>query len=191
MKEVTDRRSKRTESILRNAFLSLLKNTPIDKISVSKLVEEANLGRGTFYLHYKDIPDMVSHLQDMCMNKLIPLLEEHASEPDIEPFLTELYHIIEQEKDLAILFVKKTDGAFYQKMQAFARKKCEADWIDLFQASPEKMNLFFSYLFGGMANLVWYWITQDQCQTPPEKMAFYTKCMIFNGLDFMSTDYGV
>ena len=46
-----DRRSIKTKRAIKEAFLKLLHEKEINKITVSDLSRRADLGRGTFYLH--------------------------------------------------------------------------------------------------------------------------------------------
>lgn len=55
---MADRRNLKTENLIRNAFLSQLKYKDLDKITVTKIANLANIGRGTFYLHYQDVLDL-------------------------------------------------------------------------------------------------------------------------------------
>lgn len=67
-----DRRSAKTKRAIRKAFLELLKHKNINRISVVEISELADLGRGTFYLHYKDVYDLMEQLE----NELICNLEK-------------------------------------------------------------------------------------------------------------------
>ena len=59
MKNKTDRRIQRTRQSLRNALLELIKEKGFDAISTEEITERANVGRATFYLHYKDKEDLL------------------------------------------------------------------------------------------------------------------------------------
>lgn len=47
----TDRRIKRTRDALSNALITLIKTTPLKKISIQSVVDIANVSRSTFYVH--------------------------------------------------------------------------------------------------------------------------------------------
>lgn len=51
----TDRRTKHTKMVIRDAFLTLVKTKPIQKITIADICELADISRPTFYLHYRDI----------------------------------------------------------------------------------------------------------------------------------------
>ena len=50
-----DLRVVKTQENLRRALLTLLKSKPLETITVAELCRHANINRGTFYLHYKDV----------------------------------------------------------------------------------------------------------------------------------------
>ena len=51
----TDRRILKTKRALRESLLYLLKEQPIQKISVSRLCEKSHINRSTFYTYYSSI----------------------------------------------------------------------------------------------------------------------------------------
>lgn len=57
-----DRRTIKTQRLIKNIFLTLLKEKPISKITVSEITKLADIGRGTFYTHYTDIYDLRSKI---------------------------------------------------------------------------------------------------------------------------------
>lgn len=54
-----DRRVARTRHLLEQALLSLIKEKPFDSISVQDIIDRANVGRATFYLHYENKEDLL------------------------------------------------------------------------------------------------------------------------------------
>lgn len=67
-----DRRTVKTKRAIRKAFLELLQQKNINRISVVEISKLADLGRGTFYLHYQDVYELMEQLE----NELIEDLEE-------------------------------------------------------------------------------------------------------------------
>src|SRR5512140_3049397 len=50
----TDRRVQRTEALLREALIALILEKGFDAITVQDILDRANIGRSTFYAHYRD-----------------------------------------------------------------------------------------------------------------------------------------
>ncbi len=59
-----DRRTRKTQAAIKKAFFRLMKEKPIEKITVLQICNEADIGRGTFYLHYHDIYDLYQQLEN-------------------------------------------------------------------------------------------------------------------------------
>lgn len=53
-----DRRVQRTKQVLFNALMKLVSEKPYDKITVQEILEQANVGRTTFYTHFQSKEDL-------------------------------------------------------------------------------------------------------------------------------------
>src|SRR5215216_7416147 len=53
-----DRRSQRTRHLLSAALVQLIREKDYNSITVSDIIERANVGRSTFYAHYRDKDDL-------------------------------------------------------------------------------------------------------------------------------------
>lgn len=66
-----DLRIERTKRSIKEAFLKLRKEKPLEKITVKELAELAYINKATFYSHYKDIYDLSEQLEDEIINSII------------------------------------------------------------------------------------------------------------------------
>jgi AcrR family transcriptional regulator len=86
-----DRRIQRTRQALRAALLELIKEKGFDALSVEEITERANLGRATFYLHYKDKEDLLlEEFREIARNRVqvlseIPVLIWKSNLGEMEP----------------------------------------------------------------------------------------------------------
>lgn len=69
---MTDYRRMNTETMIENRFMTLLENKALNKITVTEIIRDCGISRGTFYLHYQD----VYALYDQVVNRLIKTLEQ-------------------------------------------------------------------------------------------------------------------
>lgn len=65
-----DPRIEKTLEKLRNGLLSLVATEDPTDISISKLAKASGIDRKTFYLHYKDVNDVMNDLCDETVEKL-------------------------------------------------------------------------------------------------------------------------
>ena len=65
-KGVEDRRIQKTTNLLREALVSLIAEKPFDSIVVKEILDRANVGRSTFYMHFRDKDDLlISGIHDL------------------------------------------------------------------------------------------------------------------------------
>jgi AcrR family transcriptional regulator len=66
VKMANDRRVQKTQNLLRGALVSLIAEKPYDSIVVKEILDRANVGRSTFYMHFGDKDDLlVSGIHEM------------------------------------------------------------------------------------------------------------------------------
>ena len=73
-----DRRVRKTKRQLRQALMDLMSEKPSKSISVRELAERADINRGTFYIHYKDVSDLLQRLEDEMAERLILVCKKYA-----------------------------------------------------------------------------------------------------------------
>jgi len=87
-----DLRVQKTRNGIFNAFIELRANKPLEKITVRELAENAQISKQTFYLHYKDIYDLSTHLENELVDELMKDLHypdnmlEHLEQIAVEIF---------------------------------------------------------------------------------------------------------
>ena len=57
--KTTDRRVQRTRLLLHKALMSLILEKKYESITVQEILDRANVGRSTFYLHFRDKGDLL------------------------------------------------------------------------------------------------------------------------------------
>lgn len=70
-KGIRDAQNKLTEDAISNAFLKLLSEKDVHKITVKDICEHAGVNRGTFYLHYIDIVDLIDRLNSWYIDRAV------------------------------------------------------------------------------------------------------------------------
>lgn len=93
MEKKTDLRVIKTKRRIKEVFTELLNKKELKKITVTEISRIAEINKGTFYLHYKDIYELYSEvLQDMIYQNVdsIPFLEEFFDAPE-----TFVFHFFE------------------------------------------------------------------------------------------------
>lgn len=121
-----DRRVRRTQAAIKKAFLSLLKEKAIDKITVTELCREVDINRSTFYQHYCDIYQLLEDIKSDFLARSGALAEKIVEE-DISPndVTVRILHYIYENKELLYLLL-------FQYRQPDLEKKIHEGILNLF-----------------------------------------------------------
>ena len=57
------RSSLRSKKLIREAMVRLMREKPFEKITITDIVKEADINRGTFYAHFKDSGDVLNSIK--------------------------------------------------------------------------------------------------------------------------------
>lgn len=118
----TDPRILRTRQLLKDAFIDLLQDMEIEKISVNRISERATINRVTFYLHYRDIPDMMEKMADEMIEDIQnalnrkPLHPSSDEEKDLWVMVSLLEHIAEHAKFYKVVLGLKRTPIFTERL---------------------------------------------------------------------------
>lgn len=88
-----DPRVTRTERLLMDALMNLILEEGYDAITVRDIVQKAGMNRSTFYLHFRDKQDIMSHLENDLLAQLTealidPTYSQESARSDYQTFGT-------------------------------------------------------------------------------------------------------
>ena len=92
----TDRRIDRTVSSLRTALIALIQEKHYDSITVQDIIDRANVGRSTFYTHFRDKEDVLVGDWKRFLEMLVTRVDlEKASSGRVVPMCELMHHLKE------------------------------------------------------------------------------------------------
>lgn len=180
-----DRRVRRTRALLEQGLIRLLEKKPIREITVRELTDLIDINRGTFYLYYRDIYDMMEKIEDEYYMRLTALLNSAEGESNVKRVrngLQDLFFFIRDNKDLCRVFLgEHGDPAFLQKIQLLIKEKCREEWPKNLSISDAEFEYRYSFASFGTLGLIRCWLAAD-CEVPPEKVALLAERCIMRGV---------
>ena len=124
----TDRRVRRTKARLRQALAQLLLEKDLSSITVRELTDLADVNRGTFYTHYRDLYDMLEQMEQEMFQELEDMLDSYASDilqQDITPILRDVFRFVGRNKDLCQVFLARQVGLIRAWLERGAQESPE------------------------------------------------------------------
>lgn len=209
--ETLDRRIRKTRRVIRQCLTELLKTKRIQDITVREISEKADINRGTFYLHYRDIFDLMEQIENELLEELEDVLNHFkASDLLSNPALvfTRVFHLVKENSDMvSILIGQNGDINFVNRLKDIVREKCLKDWMELFrpgadggrQTSRSSQNTllddsafeaYYSFTVTGCIGLVQYWLDSGLKETP-EQLASLVEQIISKGLRMFQPEAGL
>jgi AcrR family transcriptional regulator len=200
-KNRTDRRIQRTRQALRNALLQLVKEKGYDSILVEEITQRANLGRATFYLHYKDKEDLLVDVFSEIVKEKSRTLSEipfsawisdwETTDPTSEgssvpPPLLVFQHVAENSDIYRILLmsekadriVERIRKIITQSITEFMQAKVESDPIPILFTVP--VDLLAAYYSGAILSFVDWWLEQELSYSPEEMTRMFQRLIFPN-----------
>lgn len=122
-----------TQNLILEAFERMLVRMPFDKITVTALIKESNIGRSTFYYQYADIYAL---LDDWLIEKMKKLEEKSGSE-SWEGMLRSVLGFCQENK---ILVVHINNSISRDRLEYYAFERTESMISDYVHRIGEEKN---------------------------------------------------
>ncbi|HEX9388969.1 MAG TPA: TetR/AcrR family transcriptional regulator [Anaerolineales bacterium] len=167
MSDKNDRRSQRTRHLLGEALVALIREKDYNTITVSDIIERANIGRSTFYAHYRDKDDLfVGELE-----RVIEVLSHRIPNQEEIPFFPSLglFRHVGEEYELykALLWTPGID-LLIKHMQKSLSNRIEQG----LQKSERKFDIplpiLASFIAGSFLTLLKWWLENKMIYSPEE-----------------------
>jgi len=182
-----DRRVRRTKKMLTQALTELLQQKQVKEITVRELTELADMNRGTFYLYYKDIFDMLEKIEDDLFEQLNEIFAHHEREvvtAQTRPILLELFQFIAENREMCqVLLSPNGDMNFLHRLNEVLREKCLQVYRAVTPGGGDGTDVFdyqYSFIVFGCAGIIRAWVSR-QCPESPRQMAELTDTLIRKG----------
>lgn len=167
----TDRRKQRTRELLQKALVELIKEGKYEAITIQDIVNRANVGRTTFYLHYNSKDELFVSCHKAVVGEfhsgiLYPLSRQELLSPDVPHGMAAAYqHLQERRIHLSPIFQSKES---LRKMRDSSAQHIEAVLRSAFAGSSTGIpfEVLANYLAGAQLALVQWWLEKRRPHTP-------------------------
>lgn len=174
MNDKNDRRSQRTRQLISDAFVELLLEKGYEAMSIRDVIERANVGRSTFYSHFKDKEELfVSQLDRLLEALSRHLPQEHAEQNPFFPSLGLFLHIKEQQKLFRALSWSSGVDILTKHMQKSMSEKIEEKLKSGAHTYEVPIPVIANFLAGSFLTLVKWWLDNKMTYSPEEMDGMY------------------
>lgn len=163
----------------------MMENHDIQDISVKELTELVDINRGTFYLHYDDIYDMLHKVEDEMFREFNEIMEqEPLGTPTLssDGLLLEFFRFLDRHRDLArVMIGPHGDLTFVNRLKDQIKKRT----LRFLESAQSDANYEYlcSFIITGCVGVVETWLKEATPQSP-EEMAEILGNMLVRQLTF-------
>ncbi len=179
-----DRRVRRTRKMLTQALTTLLEQKQINEITVKELTDLADINRGTFYLYYRDVYDMLARIEDELFAAFDEIVdpEELANMESgkLAPgaILVDVFEFVQENQEMCrVLLSSNGDMNFLHRLNEVLREKFHKIWQNLPSRSNDEFAYRYSFFVFGCAGILREWVSLG-CPESPQHMAELTESMV-------------
>ena len=172
-----DARVRYTKMVIRDAFISLLKEKPLNKITVKEICGLAELNRATFYKYYSDPFDLLDHMEQEILSELRRSLKTSpGSFREIFIFIME--NIRAEGERYQTLFSEHGDSAFPRRIFSAYYDHIADDLRRQFpKLSPAQQEWLYYFSAQGCCGILERWMHSGMNE-PVEEVADFADQLI-------------
>lgn len=201
-KNKTDRRVIRTRSALRQSLMELIREKGYETLTVEEITQRANLGRATFYLHYKDKDDLLLEEFSLLAQERVQALAQvpfavwlpagtelgsavRENKP-AQPFMMVFQHVADNAELYRILLKNQSSNRIAGRIREilidaindFVRVKSRTDPIPILFEIP--VELLAAYFNGALVSSIDWWL-ENMEQVSVDEMTRMFQRLFFPG----------
>lgn len=150
-----DRRVRYTRTVLQQSLLELLRERPIERITVKEICERADVNRSTFYVHYASPKELLDSIKVQLYDKI---KEERVSGRDMRSMIAGICEAFQKHRDL-ILVICKSGRAVDDLMPIM--ELCKDDFMQPMADSGvprDRLDMAYLFLTFGACAVIVSWV---------------------------------
>lgn len=172
-----------TEQVIKDTYLQIVSKNPKKKVTVTELCKKAHINRGTFYLHYLDIDDLLSQIEKEVIEELSQYgpFEEFLKKTDNYSYLTELMkQFLFHTKETPTLRLLLTNPNSYISEGLFQHyhDTIIIRWLNA-GIPPKEIEYAYTYVKTGSSRIISDWVNNNFDEDPNELAEMLGK-MVFH-----------
>lgn len=182
-----DLRKEKTVSRIKNGFKSLIKNMNYSSITIQDILDTAEVGRTTFYMHYKSKDEVLkSIINDIFIYEVNPAILNNKNIKGDTSFLEIinhiLYHFLEDKDLLNAILSSESHNIFLQSLNEQFSNLIADRMLPYYTADNVPDEVLLNHLSTSLTEIILWWITKNNCKTLPEEISYYYFSLVMPAL---------
>lgn len=188
---IYEEKNRKTKQSIQTAFIQILEEKSFESITIGDITKQAQINRGTFYLHFLDKFDLLDKIEQKLFEDLgnhidqlqTCYLQTETFEKEQEQLADTLFHFIEMHSPILKIFLSSHGRAgFHLRFRdAFSEKvRVNLEKNESLIANIKvPLEYFLSFITAAFLGLIEQWIQNGLDKTPQEMTALYIDIILF------------
>lgn len=172
-------KTEQTKADLKEAFWQLYAEKPIEKITVGEVCERAGYNRGTFYLHFRDLYDLLETIEAAllagmtdCVEACMKRLRANSGKLSLIAACKDVVIYYERNRPyITVLLGERGDPSFVREL----KERLKPLWREYVinpdnDRSEDEIDLLLEYTLSGTLFMISRWLA-DPGTTPAHRLA--------------------
>ena len=188
---IYEEKKQRTKQLIQQTFLRMLEEKSFESVTIGDITKNAQINRGTFYLHYLDKFDLLEQMEQQLFTEMGKYIDElqsrYLSTPTFakeqEQLASGLFGFIELQAPMLKVFLSDHGRAgFHIRFKnAFSTKvRMNLEQHETFYTNLKvPKEYFLAFITSAFLGLIEQWIQNGLDKTPSEMTACYVDIITF------------
>ncbi len=182
-----DRRQIKTRQAIFSAFVKLLETKRYEKITVQEILDEANIGRSTFYAHFETKDELLKavckelfgHIIDSAADKSHTHGLYSNEDAPQSVFCHLLQHLQENDNNILGLLSCESSEIFLRYFKDSLNELIQAQFVTHRHKDIEDLpqDFLINHISGSFVEMVLWWL-KDKKKHTPEELDYYFRSVI-------------
>jgi len=134
--------------VIKEVYIELLGELPASKITVTEICRRADINRGTFYLHYEGLPDVMDDLENEVYKEIVSFIHASLADEENRQNLSDDFLIRQfQDNNLQkVLFESYYTERLHEKVITYAESLLANLCVESGQLNEVEAELFATFM---------------------------------------------
>jgi len=175
-----DRRVRYTKEALRQSLLDLMKEKPVEKISVKELCEKADVNRSTFYVYYGSPQELLNAVLD---DMYAAIAAKPQKFDTLQEFLCNICENLMGFRDLMVIISGSGDliGLLFRLIGIWEENFMT--WMSKCGIDNERATLLYRYVSTGASFAIGTWVVSGGMGKSAQQVATELEQVILHGIE--------
>lgn len=177
-----DRRVRMTRRLIKDSFLTLLRQKNIAKITVKDICLGADINRATFYAHYEDVYDLLHKMEDELAENICTILKLDNT-PSLDLTVANcqalLEHVKAHEEFCMVIINLSSDTYFQDRIMAQIGEPIIKLLEQTLNICQEDARLYLVYQLAGYFAIIREWVATGMTRPIVDMARLMTDLRLF------------